>query len=168
MITFTIALHENTIFTQRKTDSFFQEIENPTNLLASNSSFAIEKDTSEILFFSFEKGEAVPFYRKFVNTEDSKTSTAYVCENNNIVLSTPDFGQDAIYSWKGPAGFTSLSQQIILEKITPFSGWFLQFHYQEKRLDNNRKSKADGQGKTQSYSDRWTILFWGTCETKIG
>lgn len=127
MITFTIALHENTIFTQRKTDSLFQEIEKSTNLLASNSSFAIERDTSEMSFFSFEGGRVVPYYRKFVNTEDSKTSTAYVCENNNIVLSIPDYGQDAIYSWKGPAGFTSLSQQIRLEKITPFHAGFYNF-----------------------------------------
>jgi hypothetical protein len=127
MITFTIALHENTIFTQRKTDSLFQEIEKSTNLLASNSNFAIERDTSEMSFFSFEGGRVVPYYRKFVNTEDSKTSTAYVCENNNIVLSIPDYGQDAIYSWKGPAGFTSLSQQIRLEKITPFHAGFYNF-----------------------------------------
>ncbi len=127
MITFTIALHETTLYAQRITEPFFKEIERPTTLLASNSDWVMEKDTSEISFFSFEEGRAVPYYRKFVNTEDSKTSTVYVCENNSIVLSTPDFGQDAIYSWKGPAGFSSLSQQIRLEKITPFQAGFYNF-----------------------------------------
>ena len=127
MITFTIALHKNTLFAQRKTNSFFNEIEKPTNLLASNSSFVINKDTSEMSFFSFEGGRAVPYYRIFVNTEDSKTSTTYVCENNNIVLSTPDFGQDATYSWKGSAGFSSRSQQIRIENITSFQAGFYNF-----------------------------------------
>ncbi len=127
MITFTIALHETTLYAQRKTDSFFKEIEKPTKLLASNSPVIMEQDTSDLSFFSFEEGRAVPYYRKFVNTEDSKTSTVYVCENNSIVLSTPDFGQDAVYSWKGPSGFSSLSQQIRLEKITPFQAGFYNF-----------------------------------------
>jgi hypothetical protein len=126
MITFTIALHENTLFAQKKNNYLTNEIERPTELFASNYTI-MEQDTSELSFFSFEEGKAVPFHRKFVNTEDSKTSTVYVCENNSVVLSTPDFGEDAIYSWKGPSGFSALSKQIRLEKITPFQAGFYNF-----------------------------------------
>lgn len=125
LITFTIALHETTLYAQNRS-LLLKKLERPTDLLAMNTTVA-EADTSELSFFSFEEGRAVPYHRKYVNTEDSKTSTVYVCENNSIVLSTPDFGQDAIYSWKGPAGFTSLSQQIRLEKITPFQAGFYNF-----------------------------------------
>ena len=125
LITFTIALHETTLYAQKNT-LLLKTIAKPDELFALNSS-VMEQDTSELSFFSYEEGKAVPYHRKFVNTEDSKTSTVYVCENNSIVLSTPDFGQDAIYSWKGPAGFASLSQQIRLEKITPFQAGFYNF-----------------------------------------
>lgn len=127
MITFIIALHEINIFAQIKTAYFYNEIEKPINLFASNSSFVFRSDTSETMFFSFEEGRELAYNRKYVNTEDSKTSTVYVCENNNIDLSTPDFGQDAIYSWKGPAGFSSLSRQIKLNKIAPFQAGFYNF-----------------------------------------
>lgn len=125
LITFTIALHETHLYAQNK-NLLLKKLDKPFELLAMNTAVA-EVDTSELSFFSFEEGRAVPYHRKFVNTEDSKTSTVYVCENNSIVLSTPDFGQDAIYSWKGPAGFSSLSQQIRLEKITPFQAGFYNF-----------------------------------------
>jgi len=127
MITFTIALHEITIFAQIKSAYFYNEIEKPLNLFASNSSFVFRTDTSETMFFSFEEGRELAYNRKYVITEDSKTSTVYVCENNNIELSTPDFGQDAIYAWKGPAGFSSLSRQIRLDKIEPFQAGFYNF-----------------------------------------
>lgn len=126
IIIFTLVLYESRLFAQKKPEVFFKEIEKPNRLLASNSIVAKE-DTSELSFFSFEEGRAVAYHKKIVNTEDSKTSTAYVCENNSIVLSTPDFGPDAIYSWKGPAGFSALSQQIRLEKITPFQAGFYNF-----------------------------------------
>jgi Ig-like domain CHU_C associated len=125
LITFIIALHETTLYAQNS-HLLLQKLNRPNELLAMNNP-VMEVDTSELAFFSFEEGRAVPYRRKFVNTEDSKTSTVYVCENNSVVLSTPDFGQDAIYSWKGPAGFSSLSQQIRLEKITPFQAGFYNF-----------------------------------------
>lgn len=124
LITFTIVLHETPLFAQNR--SLLLKNLDRSELLAMNN-VIVEADTSELAFFSFEEGRAVPYHRKFVNTEDSKTSTVYVCENNSIVLSTPDFGQDAIYSWKGPSGFSSLSQQIRLEKVTPFQAGFYNF-----------------------------------------
>lgn len=126
MITFTIALYENTLYAQKKNSLLTNEIEKPTDFFASNYT-VMEQDTSELSFFSFDEGREVPYYKKFVNTEDSQTSTVYVCENNSIVLSTPDFGDDANYSWNGPSGFTALSQQIQLEKITPFQAGFYNF-----------------------------------------
>ncbi|CAH0994025.1 hypothetical protein EMA8858_00132 [Emticicia aquatica] len=126
MITFTIVLRETPLKAQNKPESIDREIEKPTELLAYNSQPMLQ-DTSELFFFSFDESRAVPYHKKIVNTEDSKTSTVYVCENNSIVLSTPDFGEDAIYSWKGPAGFSSISQQIRLEKITPFQAGFYNF-----------------------------------------
>ena len=125
LITFTITLHQTLLYAQNS--SFvLNKIAKPTDLLALND-LLMEQDTSELAFFSFEEGKAVPYHRKFVNTEDSKTSTVYVCENNSVVLSTPDFGEDAIYLWKGPSGFSSLSQRIRLEKITPFQAGFYNF-----------------------------------------
>ncbi len=85
---------------------------------------ASARDTSELFYYSFEEGRAVPYYHKYVTTEDSKTSTIYVCEGNNVVLTAPDYGVDAIYSWKGPQGFYSMSQQVTVEKITPFQAGF--------------------------------------------
>jgi hypothetical protein len=126
LITFTIAFHETTLYAQN-TSLLLKKWDKPYELFAMNNPSVMEIDTSELAFFSFEEGKAVPYRRKFVNTEDSQTSTVYVCENNSIVLSTPDFGQDAVYSWKGPAGFSSLSQQIRLEKITPFQAGFYNF-----------------------------------------
>ena len=126
MITFTIALYENILYAQKKNNLLINEIEKPTEFFASNYT-VMEQDTTELSFFSFDENREVPYIRKFVNTEDSKTSTVYVCENNSIVLSTPDFGHDAIYSWKGPSGFSALSQQIRLEKITPFQAGFYNF-----------------------------------------
>lgn len=125
LITFTIALHETLLYGQ-DTSLLLKRIDKSDEFLAMNNS-VMEVDTSELAIFSFEEGRAVPFQRKFVNTEDSKTSTVYVCENNSVVLSTPDFGVDAIYSWQGPAGFSSLSQQIRLEKITSFQAGFYNF-----------------------------------------
>lgn len=126
MIAFTIALYEADLFAQKRNDFNYNEIEKPTELMASNFTMVL-RDTSELAFFSFEEGREVPYHRKFVNTEDSKTSTVYVCENNSVILSTPDFGEDALYSWKGPSGFSSLSQQIRLEKISPFQAGFYNF-----------------------------------------
>ncbi len=125
LIIFIIALYETPLYAQN-ISLLLKKIDRPDELLAMNSS-TTEADTSELAFFSFEEGRAVPYRRKFVNTEDSKTSTVYVCENNSVVLSTPDFGQDATYSWNGPSGFSSLSQQIRLEKVTPFQAGFYNF-----------------------------------------
>ncbi len=124
LITFTLVLHETLLYAQN--NSLLLKKTHNTELLAFNDA-VIVADTSELAFFSFEEGKAVPYRRKYVNTEDSRTSTTYVCENNSIVLSAPDFGQDALYSWKGPAGFSALSQQIRLEKITPFQAGFYNF-----------------------------------------
>jgi hypothetical protein len=86
-----------------------------------------KRDTNEILIYSFDEGRTVPYMRKYINTEDSKTSAVYVCEGNGVVLSTPDFGEDATYAWEGPTGFKSNSQQIKLEKISPFKAGFYTF-----------------------------------------
>lgn len=91
----------------------------------------IKKDTSEVLIYSFEEGRVVPYAKRYINTEDSKTSAVYICEGNSVMLSTPDFGSDAVYSWRGPQGFSSLSQQIKLEKITPFQAGYYNFSIQK-------------------------------------
>jgi hypothetical protein len=96
-----------------------QKITKPTDLMAS-----ARVDTSELFYYSFEEGRVVPYYHKYVSTEDSKTSTIYVCEGNNVVLTAPDNGVDAIYLWKGPQGFYSMSQQVTVEKINPFQAGY--------------------------------------------
>ncbi|MCU0324643.1 MAG: hypothetical protein MUF45_05260 [Spirosomaceae bacterium] len=84
----------------------------------------IASDTSEILYYSFEESRVVPFNKKFVNTEDSKTSAVYVCEGNSVVLTAPDYGENATYSWKGPQGFASYAQQVMIDKVTPFQAGY--------------------------------------------
>jgi hypothetical protein len=99
-----------------------QKITKPTELIASARN--VERDTTELFYYSFEEGRVVPYYHKYVSTEDSKTSTIYVCEGNNVVLTAPDYGVDAIYTWKGPQGFYSMSQQVTVEKINPFQAGY--------------------------------------------
>lgn len=84
----------------------------------------IAADTTEIMYYSFEEGRAVPFNKKFVNSEDSKTSAVYVCEGNSVVLTAPDYGENATYSWKGPQGFASYAQQVMIDKVTPFQAGY--------------------------------------------
>jgi len=159
VLNFMIALHENNLFAQVKTGTFFKEIEKPTYLLASNSSLVMERDTAALYLFSYEAGKAVSYYGKFVNTEDSKTSTVYVCESNNIVLSTPDFGQDAIYSWKGPKGFSSLSRKIRLEKITSFQAGFYNFTIKKKGSTTTGKVKLMVKEKPKAIASGGQFCF---------
>lgn len=99
-----------------------KKITNPNELIA--SARIPERDTTDLFYYSFEEGRVVPYYHKYVSTEDSKTSNIYVCEGNNVVLTAPDYGSDAIYSWKGPQGFYSMSQQVTIEKINPFQAGY--------------------------------------------
>jgi hypothetical protein len=98
-----------------------QNITKPSQFMASARA---NRDTSELFYYSFEEGRVVPYYHKYVTTEDSKTSNIYVCEGNNVVLTAPDYGLDAMYSWKGPQGFYSMSQQVTVEKINPFQAGY--------------------------------------------
>ena len=74
LITFTIALHETLLYGQ-DTSLLLKRIDKSDEFLAMNNS-VMEVDTSELAIFSFEEGRTVPFQRKFVNTEDSKTDLA--------------------------------------------------------------------------------------------
>jgi len=159
MITFTSGRRETTLKAQNKPESIDREIEKPTELLAYNSQPMLQ-DTSELFFFSFDESRAVPYHKKIVNTEDSKTSTVYVCENNSIVLSTPDFGEDAIYSWKGPAGFSSISQQIRLEKITSFQAGFYNFTIKKNGSTTIGKIKLMVKERPRASCYWWPVLLW--------
>jgi hypothetical protein len=104
-------------------ENIFPRKMSATLFASARQKLAIERDTSETYFYSFEEGRVVPFIKRN-NNDEQKTTTVSVCETNSVMLTAPDFGEDAIYSWKGPAGFTSYSQQIMIEQVTTSQAGF--------------------------------------------
>jgi large repetitive protein len=85
---------------------------------------SVQRDTSDVYFYSFEEGRVMPYYKQNNASEEAKSSLVSVCEGNSVMLTAPDFGEDALYSWKGPGSFTAYSQQIMIERVSAFQAGF--------------------------------------------
>ncbi len=66
-------------------------------------------DTSSMYYYSFEHHKTIEYRELLTNSDVSFIKT---CVGREIVLTAPNYGENAKYVWEGPNGFTSESSEL--------------------------------------------------------
>ena len=74
----------------------------------------VPSDTSSMLYYSFQHQKTIK-YKELLS--ESGVSFISTCVGREIVLTAPDYGENAKYSWEGPNGFTSATKEVKFENV---------------------------------------------------
>ncbi len=81
------------------------------NITAFQGPKSTQKDSTGLYIYSFEQQKTIKYSAIKTNENISLLST---CEGYAVVLSAPDYGQNAQYLWQGPNGIISNKKDFLL------------------------------------------------------
>lgn len=79
-----------------------------------NENLRSTKDTTGLFYYSFEQRRVIK-YEELIT--DSDLATIEACDGSDMILSAPNYGEEALYIWKGPNGFFANTQQVKIAHI---------------------------------------------------